>query len=354
MLSGRVVLAASQVEGRAEVPFSTSVFSSTPDPSVRQKAVLDAQKNALDRYASGFSQSKFALFQKVSPQVYSQLNQYIIDTITLDEGANQNTKTYHVIIRASINDAKLDALLNQTGTAAANLNIGGKQITISYLFVAREISSMQSFDARRTQMTNKQGAVSATQSQGLNGRVAQYSESKDATEVQTTGGSTLQKADERTYRVTSPEDMNAAMNDIFASNNFEVYDYRDVVSQCGGIDPQKIYAEFARANELSRDTRNSAFAAARQCQIGVFAVGTLDVGMQDVDPVTGNMRVYVSARSQLLDVSGRLPRIIASVGPVQYAGLAPDAKIAEGNALKLAAADVAKSISDQLNSKGMH
>jgi hypothetical protein len=270
------LLAATQVEGRADVPFTTGLFSSTPDPSVRQKAIADAEKNALDRYASGFTQAKNALFQKVSDQVYKQIDQYVIDSIVVAEGADQAAKTYHVVIRATINDARLEALLNDAGSKAANANMGGRQVTISYLFVARETSAIQSFDARRTQMNNSQAAITASQNQGLSGGAAQYSESKETTNVETTGGSTLQKADEVSYRVTSPEDMNAAMNDVFASNNFEVYDYRDVVSQCGGVDPQKIYAEFAKADELARETRNSAFAAARQCQISTFATGTLE------------------------------------------------------------------------------
>ena len=75
--------------------------------------------------------------------------------------------------------------------------------------------------------------------------------------------------------------------------------------------------------------------------------------MQDTDPVTGEKRVYVSVRSQVLDLSGMLPRILASVGPVQYAGLGPDQQVAMRNALQSAAKEVASSISDQLKSKGM-
>ena len=82
--------AATQVEGRATLPFTTGLFSSTPDPTVRQRAIADAEKNALDRYASGFSQAKSALFQKVSDQVYKQLDQYVINSLVVDEGVDQN------------------------------------------------------------------------------------------------------------------------------------------------------------------------------------------------------------------------------------------------------------------------
>jgi hypothetical protein len=340
-----------QVEGRGTIPYDTGLFSSKPDAGVRQAALAEAKKNALSRYAAGFSPAKFALFQAGEPQIYATLDQYVIDAILVDEGVDKEAKTYYAVIRATVNGPRLEAVLNDRGVANAQ-STGGKGTAISYLFVARETESAKAFDTRRTVMAHDQNAISASQSQGVSGGQAKFSESREATRSITTGGSTLHKADEVTYRVTSPENINAAMNDVLASKGFEVYDYRDVVSQCAGPEPTRIYAEFANSDELSRETRANTFAAARQCQISVFATGTLDVGLQDIDPVTGNKRVYVSVRSQLLDITGRLPRIIASVGPVQYAGLGPDAVVAMRNALQLAATEVAKSISDQMNAKG--
>jgi hypothetical protein len=87
--------------------------------------------------------------------------------------------------------------------------------------------------------------------------------------------------------------------------------------------------------------------------VNYFAVGTLDVGLNDVDPVTGNQRVHVSVRGQVWDISKKLPRRIASVGPVQYAGLGPDPEVAMRNALRLSASQSAKVIVDQLNAKGL-
>ena len=63
-------------------------------------------------------------------------------------------------------------------------------------------------------------------------------------------GVRFRKADTLTYSVTSPENMNATMNDVFSSNGFEVYDYRDVKEKCGGVDPNAIYKMFANADEL--------------------------------------------------------------------------------------------------------
>lgn len=346
-------LAEVQMEGRGEVPYESGMFSSKPDPETHQKAVIEAEKAAIDRYASNFESAKYALFRKISPDVYGQINQYVIDSVILDEGFNQDTQSYHVIIRASINDAKLDALLNDQGAINNTTISGGKSTTVSYLFVAREADSSKSFDARHTEMSNNQSSINATQAQGVSGGKAKYAENTESTQVSTTGGNTLRKADEVSYRVTSPENLNTSMNDVLSSKGFQVYDYRDVVNQCGGTEPTKIYAEFAKSDELSRDVRSKVFTAAKQCEISSFAFGILDVGVPDVDPVTGNKRVFVSVRSQIMDLTGRLPRIVASVGPVQYAGLGPDQDVAMKNALNLAASEAAKTIGDQLNAKGM-
>jgi hypothetical protein len=59
-------------------------------------------------------------------------------------------------------------------------------------------------------------------------------------------------------------------------------------------------------------------------------------------------------RAQLNDLSGALPRVLASVGPVQYSGLGPDQQVAGRNALINAASEAAKEISNQLRSKGLN
>jgi hypothetical protein len=148
--------------------------------------------------------------------------------------------------------------------------------------------------------------------------------------------------------------MNATMSQVFSDSGFEVYDYRDVSAQCGGVAPESVYKVFSTSDILSRELRKSAFDAAKRCTANTFATGTLDIGLQDTDPVTGQRRVYVSVRAQVNDVSGPLPRLLASVGPVQYSGLGPDQQVAMRNALINAASEAAKEISNQLKSKGLN
>lgn len=117
---------------------------------------------------------------------------------------------------------------------------------------------------------------------------------------------------------------------------------------------EAIRSEFADSDTLTAGTRTAAIRAASSCDIQLFAMGTLDVGLQqdEVDPATGNRRVFVSVRGQIWDIGRGLPRQVASVGPVQYAGLGPDREVAKRNALIEAAEDAGRVLVDQLNAKG--
>jgi hypothetical protein len=55
-----------------------------------------------------------------------------------------------------------------------------------------------------------------------------------------------------------------------------------------------------------------------------------------------------------LSLKRRYSKIVASVGPVQYAGLGQDEDVAKNNALKLAAENAANTLIQQMNSKGIH
>ena len=108
------------------------------------------------------------------------------------------------------------------------------------MFVARSTSSVREFDARVTKVEKNDNNKSAKQTESLSGGRATlifHSISSDTT-ANTTGGSTLRQADQSTYVVSSPEDMNAAMSQVFSDGGFDVYDYRDVSSQCAGMKPE--------------------------------------------------------------------------------------------------------------------
>jgi hypothetical protein len=75
--------------------------------------------------------------------------------------------------------------------------------------------------------------------------------------------------------------------------------------------------------------------------------------MADKDPATGLMRVSVTVNGKILDISQTIPDTIASVGPVQYAGMGPTEDEARTNALRLAANNAAHELTSQITNIGV-
>jgi hypothetical protein len=59
-------------------------------------------------------------------------------------------------------------------------------------------------------------------------------------------------------------------------------------------------------------------------------------------------------RGQVWDVTRRLPKKVASVGPIQFSGLGPNPKVAKSNALILASREASRELVNQMNAKGLH
>jgi len=354
VLAGAGVAHASVVEvrGKADVPFQTGFFASGADAAVRQKAIEQAKIGAWKRYTATFNPARLQSYKLVESEILANLDEYVIDLSVIDEGLNKEAQLFSVSIRASINEAALSARLNSSGgeVQQSSAAVGAP---FTFMFVAREVESVKSFDTRRTDMSVDESELSANQSGAMRGGSASLEESKKEVRKTTTGGSSLRKANEVKYRVRSGADVDAAMTEVLAGYGFDVVGYADVVANCGGAAPAAIEKEFSESDEMSVDSRKRVIDAARACEAGYFAVGTLDVGIHDVDPVTGNQRVHVSVRGHVWDITAKLPRRVASVGPIQFAGLGPDPDVAARNALRLSAEQSARMIIDQLNAKGL-
>ncbi|NTU58738.1 MAG: hypothetical protein HGB00_07440 [Chlorobiaceae bacterium] len=211
----------------------------------------------------------------------------------------------------------------------------------SFLFLARKTSSVIQHDDTRTDFREQVNTAP--------GRVGLVTGKQRVT----IGGTTVRKEDEVRYSVTSSQDIDAAMGEVLTNAGIEYGAYEDVMINGGGPDPKVIQSAFATTDDMSAQVRSKVFSAARKCNVRYFAVGTIDIGLNDVDPVTGNKRVYVSVRAQLWDIYPMIPRKIGSVGPIQFSGLGPDQSVASRNALIIAAKETAITLTEQLNAKGV-
>ena len=351
-------LSAKEIKAKGDVSFEAGVFSNEPDIETKQRAVNTAVQNAWKKYTSEFSAAKLNSYKQTQSYFESNLDEFVIEKKVLDQEFDPNTNTYSVVAKVNFNDVAVESKLNE-GNPKAVLGAGavGTKSLFSFLFLAREQSSIKSFDARKTVKAKKEENEVKSQDLKINaaGSGGEKQQSKTEEFSITTGGSTLRKANETEYRVYSSGDVDAASTEVLSSNNFEVVSFPEITAQCNGPSLDKIKGEFVNHDEMAPETRVQAVRAAKSCDpnLRYFAVGTLDARMADIDPASGNTRTSVSFRGQVWDITSGLSRVVASIGPIQKFGLGPDESSATSVALREAATEASTEIVNQLNAKNL-
>lgn len=321
-----------------------------PSADVKNEAIQKAKLSAVEKYTASFSTSKMMNYEKIRSIIEGNLDRYITEYKIIDDDADKEAKRYSVVIDAALNASLIEVELQKISTVQ-NTSADDKSY-LSFVFVARQVTSSKGFDARRTQRKVEESSNEEKEEAYIDGdKMGLSSESLDD-RVLTTGGSTMQKSDEVNYDVSSSEDINSVMTNIFTSAGYEVVDAEYLQEETSGlVNVENFMEDFRFGDDISGDTRRDAAKGCRSIGIQYFAIGTLNVGVKSIDSVSGLTRVYVSVNGKVLDLRGRFPKTVASVGPVQYAGLGPDQSVARRNALRQAGENAAKDLTSQLRAK---
>lgn len=323
-----------------------------PSSSVKEEAVEKAKLSAIDKYTASFSTPKMMNYEKIRATVEGNLDRYIPEYKVLDDDTDKDAKRYSVVIDASINAALIEVEIQKV-SAVQNANTDDKSY-LTFVFVAREVKSRKSFNARRSERVVEQSSVDEKEEAYADGDSMGYASDAKKDTVKTTGGSATQKSDEVEYDVSNAEDINAAMTNIFSSAGYEVVDADYLKDETDGlVNVENFMEDFRYGSDISGASRRDAAKGCRSVGVQYFAIGSLDVGAKDIDSVTGLTRVYVSVTGKVMDLTGRFPKTVASIGPVQYAGLGPDQAVARRNALRQAGENAAKELTSQLRAKNV-
>ena len=171
-------------------------------------------------------------------------------------------------------------------------------------------------------------------------------------------GATTQQGAERTavvreFDLVPTIDFNTKFSEIMSLNNYEPTEYLDVLDACGGEELEVVEEELAFDGRMSRETRRAVVTALRDCEVTYLAIGTIEVNQPKVSAVEG-YTVTVSITGEVLDVSRRLPKKVAAIGPVLGQAGGDEDNIAVKNALLIAGDLAAKEIVSRLNAKGVN
>lgn len=345
----------------------SSSYARKPGPEVRAEALAKAKVGALEAYIAQTNPARATLFAGRRDEFAAQVDRYVLSSVVLSEQDDKASKTYTVTVRADINAAVLQAALTGGGAGAAP---SGPRSLLTFLFMARMQDSVQSFDDKiyRRSESKQSGSDRSGRSEktsegesirqssiGTNGSISTRSMNQnDSASSSTTGGSTTRRSDAVVWKVTNAAEVNSVMTGTFSAAGYEVVEAEYVEGESGGmLSIDRIRKDFSTGSDLSPETLRNTTAGVRNAQIPLLAVGTLDVGLRDTDPVSGNVRVFVTVTGKVLNVSGRFPRTVSSVGPVQFSGLGPTESVARTNALTIAAQEASRQMVDELHVKNV-
>ncbi len=314
------------------------------------KAIEKAKKAAWDKYTGKFSAEKMSNYMANSGNFVSELDKYITEYAILETDCSKSRRVYTVAIKASINSTMVDVTLAQfnssTGSSSA---LKGKRV--AYYIVARKVSSAKSFDTKNTRQSEKVTMIDADESNYSDDTSVSFSGQTTERSKITTGGSAVKKSEQREYVLSD----NQAGVDNAIANSLKRIQTRPMVG--ASIDVRTgndglfdtIRQEFIGngSNGESNISSNSFVTLvagfdhpAISGRVEHFLLGTMDAGPPRIDPDTGLTAVDVYVNAQLVWVDMGFEEVLAFVGPIARTGLGADERLAENQALKLAA-DVA-------------
>jgi hypothetical protein len=363
-ISISAVAQVTQARGKATLAYK----GKTVPPDVKSKALLNAQLKAVEFYYAEAGETESANFDAVRDKIIENPDRYILDTTVLSEEDNVGSQQYTVAVRVALNVANLRNDI-KAGSAIGKAT-RNERSALAFLFISREVDSEKAFDTRvtkRADETVKIDAAAAAQQKGSEGErirrrqidtnassSGSASSSVTTSVIIETGGTRTRRSSESTWRLFPSANLNQIFTSTFSRAGYKVNEASFVEPHTGGrFKVAQVEDDYRSGNDLKSSTLQSIAAGMKTANIPFVAIGTLDVGLADQDPGTGLQRVSVTVNARILDVTAPIPDTIASVGPVQYAGVGPTEAEARTSALRLAANNAARDLTSQLTSLGL-
>ena len=422
----------------------------TPKQEVKNQAINNGKILALKKYSAGLDSQRLKIINDLMETIQGNLDVYVLETTNLTDGQYLNG-SWEINLEVSVNDAQIEQLVNAHMQSKIQQN---EETYLSFVYVAREVSSVEEFDSSvsknasgslqqsNVQVSSSNSSALTTVNGKINTTVTQQGTGSSTTNVNQTGsssqttdessasisgkatgtynsgnvdGSVTVKASDSTarkdiatnsnqttnvnkssqaqintntattggintnattntvaltnrdqgfniaykssgsvvknsegvaYRVYNPSEIDTKVTEVFNKASFDVVPAYEV-----NIIPEQFAYDFATINEISSSTQKEATNIAREAGLDFLAVGMLDIGREETDPVTGQYKIYVKVNGYIIDLRKKFAVKICSVGPLQYSGLGENPSVAKTNALIDASTKASLDLVDQLRVK---
>ncbi len=310
----------------------------------RAEAELIAQQKAVELWIVEKHPSQYKNFEKVKDDINANIGDYVLEYVILD--SEKKNKKYTVVIRANINEPKLQSKLLQPSTMAT----GGENALLSFVFVARE-------QVGKISKSAKVATQNKSQTQGIAKERNTNNAAQTKSQSQTVGveEKRTQFNDEAIWEVSTTTEIDTAMGDVFTEAGYLVIDAALLEDETGRmLSVNAFINDYKQGDDISPTTRKEAIQGMRALAdpVQYLALGTLDIDEQIVDPKTGNIKIAVSITGQVLSMKHR-GAAVAKVGPQVTFGEGPTPLVAKNNALKNAATQVAQKLVAKLSGRNI-
>ncbi|NBT76212.1 MAG: hypothetical protein EBQ76_01725 [Betaproteobacteria bacterium] len=341
-----------------EIGYESGFFSSSPNEETRKKITPTAKNEVWKSYVGRQDTSTIRMIETKKDELSKRMDELVTNLEFIDEQVDKDARKMRFTVRAVVNDNIVSTLLSAGGAKS------GEGSAFGFLILPRIQTEAKSFDATVVKKATATTSlvtekIEAEQVKETDGGASERGIQGDQVTMSAkakTSGSTTRKSQKVKWALGDAKDVDANISKYLTEAGYEPSAYADVAAECGSVKTAEVRADLLASEtaELSDDVRKLVFDAMRKCEQKFFAIGTLDFDSIEQDRNSGGIRARAAVNVQVYELSRKIPRKVASVGPVDYYGVGPREDGARTDALKQAAKEAAQQIVNQLRSKSLN
>jgi hypothetical protein len=312
-----------------------------------------ACKDALKKYVSTFTIDKKKNYDKIKSNIEKDYLNYMVCDKIIDENLDTSTSKYTILVKANIDEAKINQALIES-SAIANTSSDEASDIVLLMFSAKTKSIKQK-DDKVTKVDQTKKSVDVEQTEATSESETLVSSETTETNVTTTGGNTVTSSETITYEISDiyNESIEAGMVEILNTAGFELIDGGDLDLE---EQIETLKADYGEKGKLSKAVQKSIKKNIASEEISFYIQGIFKIGSQEIDAATGlkvvNVSV-VSAKMMHKKEGKKFWKTVASVAGNQRKGKGTTYDEAINNAIRLCAQSVAKQMVQKVNAKGI-
>ena len=339
------------IRGKINQNLVSQIAGYLPSAEEVRKAKSTAIYAALDNYLTKVDSSKARKAKEKRSELRSRVSDFVsLSSIESEPVPESNSIRYFA--RASVNDNMFNEIL--FGDVAVSDT--GEGSMFGFIVLPRIQDSVETFGLEINDRTiSKEGTITENQTDdamnasGNSDSVTAVERNKKTTvSSNNSSASTVRKSNKVTWRLADATPSDSQINKHFTENGYEMIEFNNIIDSCGG---ENMSADLVRedllaskSGDLSRKVNKAMTRAIQECEIPLFGVGVINIDSVMRDRNSGGITANVVVNIKVQDYSKRLPRRVASVGPIRFKGIGAT----EEEAIDAALIDAASNASDQI------